>query len=202
MNRFGSSKRTWSTYPVIKLVALGLLFTALSQVRAAPPKSNVVHIVSDRLEAYQKKQQVIFIGHVVAQQGELTIRGDRMTIFYLEDKPAEAKDNDPGGRVQRIDVEGNVRITHKNTLATGQHAVYYSKEKKIVLTGKPRVKQNKNFIQGDKITHFLDSEKSIVEGGRSGPVEATIFSTASGGSVEGSSAAGVGESGTDRDTGG
>lgn len=202
MNSFGSKKRTWSTYPVVGLVMLGLLFTALFQVQAASPKSDVVHIVSDRLEAYQQKQQVIFIGHVVAKQGELTIRGDRMTIFYLEDKAAEAKDDDPGGRIQRIDVEGNVRITHKNTLATGKHAVYYSDENKFILTGKPRVQQNKNFIQGDKITHFLDSEKSIVEGGPSGPVEATIFSTASGGSVDRSSAAGVGESGTDRDTGG
>lgn len=181
---------------------LGLLFTALSQVQAAPPKRDAVHIVSDRLEAYQQKQQVIFIGHVVAKQGELTIRGDRMTIFYLENKPAGAKDDDPGGSLERIDVEGNVRITHKNILATGQHAVYYRSENKFVLTGKPRVQQNKNFIQGNKITHFLDSEKSIVEGGPSGPVEATIFSTRSGGSVDRSSAAGVGESGSDRDTGG
>lgn len=181
---------------------LGLLFTALFQVQAAPAKRDTIHIVSDRLEAYQQKQQVIFIGHVVAKQGELTIRGDRMTIFYLEDKPAEAKDDDLGGSVERIDVEGNVRITHKNTLATGQHAVYYRSENKFVLTGKPRVQQKENFIQGDKITHFLDSEKSIVEGGPSGPVEATIFSTASGGSVDRSSAAGDGESGTDGNTGG
>lgn len=181
---------------------LGLLFTALYQVQAAPPKRDAVHIVSDRLEAYQQKQQVIFIGHVVAKQGELTIQGDRMTIFYLENKPAGAKDDDPGGSLERIDVDGNVRITHKNILATGQHAVYYRSENKFVLTGKPRVQQNKNFIQGDKITHYLDSEKSIVEGGSSGPVEATIFSTRSGGSLDRSSAAGVGESGSDRDTGG
>lgn len=181
---------------------LGLVFAAIFQVQAATPKGDVVHIVSDRLEAYQDKQQVIFIGHVVAKQGELTIRGDRMSIFYLENGAAKVKGNDPGGRIKRIEVEGNVRIAHKGTLATGQHAVYYKTENKLILTGKPRVQQNKNFIQGDKITHFLNSDKSIVEGGPSGPVEATIFDTASGGSVDRSSGAEVGESKPDTDAGG
>ena len=165
MSNFDKKKWVWFTYPVVSVVLLWLLFGNFYSVQAASPKMDVVHIVSDRLEAYQQKQQVIFIGRVVAKQGELTIRGDRMTIFYVEDGPVEASGNDLGRNIQRIDVEGEVRISHKKTLATGRHAVYYSSENKLVLTGEPRVQQNKSFIQGDKITYFLDSEKSIVEGG-------------------------------------
>ena len=202
MSNFDKKKWIWFIYPSVNVVLLWLLFGSIYPVQAASPKRDAVHIVSDRLEAYQQKQQVIFIGRVVAKQGELTIRADRMTIFYLEDGPAEAGGNDPGRSIKQIDVEGDVRIIHKKTLATGRHAVYYGNENKLVLTGKPRVQQDKSFIQGDKITYFLDSEKSIVEGGPSGSVEATIFSSASGGSVDGSSAAGTEESGPDRDPGG
>ena len=199
MSNFVTKK--W-TYPVVSVVLFWLLFGSIYSIQAASSKRDVVHIVSDRLEAYQQKQQVIFIGRVVAKQGELTVRGDRMTIFYKEDGPAGVSGSDLGRSIQRIDVEGDVRIVHKKTLATGRHAVYYSSENKLVLTGEPRVQQNKSFIQGDKITYFLDSEKSIVEGGPSGSVEATIFSSASGGSVDGSSAAGTDKSEPDRDAGG
>jgi lipopolysaccharide export system protein LptA len=147
-------------------------------------ESDVVHIKSDRFEAYQIPRQLVFIGNVVATQGELTIRSERLTIVYLDKKNSEAADINLAGRIDRVEVDGNVRITQKEILATGEHAVYFDRENKVVLTGKPRVERGKDFIQGEKITLFLDSEKSVVEGGPSGPVEATIYSSTSGGVVD------------------
>jgi lipopolysaccharide export system protein LptA len=180
-----------------------LLFSWLIRAEAAPQtKDDVVRIVSDRLEAYEQQRQVIFIGNVVAKQGELTILGDRMTIFYLAVENPESSDEGLAAKIDRIMVEGSVRITQKNVVATGERAVYFSEENKVVLTGEPKVQQDKNFIQGDKITLFLDSEKSIVEGGPSGPVEATIYRSASGGPIDRASATGEGISGSGSDTGG
>ena len=188
---------------VVSLAMVVLLFSWLFRAEAAPQtKDDVVHIVSDRLEAYEQQRQVIFIGNVVAKQGELTILGDRMTIFYLEGENPESNDGGLGARIDKIMVEGSVRITQKNVVATGERAVYFDEENKVVLTGEPKVQQDKNFIQGDKITLFLDSEKSIVEGGPSGPVEATIYRSGSGGPVDRGSVTGEGKSGTGSDTGG
>ena len=187
---------------VVALAALGMLVGGLSQVRAAPQKNNVVRIVSDRLEAYQQQRQVIFIGHVVATQRDLTIRGDRMTIFYSEEDTNKKEGDEFSGRIDRIVVEGNVHITQKEIIATGDHAVYYRSENKVVLTGTPRVQRNKDFIKGASITLFLDSEKSIVEGGPSGPVEAAIYSSETGGSVDKGSVEGTGKSGADSGGGG
>lgn len=187
---------------VVTLAALGILIGGLCQVQAGPQETDVVRIVSDRLEAYQQQRQVIFIGHVVATQGDLTIRGDRMTIFYTEEEANKKEGEEFSGRIDRIVVEGNVRITQKDIVATGKHAVYYRSDNKVVLTGTPRVQREKDFIKGASITLFLDSEKSIVEGGPSGPVEATIYSSETGGSVDKGSAEGVGGSGADRDGGG
>ena len=203
MNKLVNKKWPGRIYLVVILAMLALLFSWLCRAEAAPPKkSDVVRIVSDRLEAYEQQRQVIFIGNVVAKQGELTILGDRMTIFYLEGENPESDDEGLAPKIDKIMVEGSVRITQKNVVATGERAVYFSAENKVVLTGEPKVHQDKNFIQGDKITLFLDSEKSIVEGGPSGPVEATIYRSASGGPVDRSSVTGEGKSGRGSDTGG
>jgi len=177
-------KWTWSIHSLIFLIVSWLLFGTLCLGQTRESESDFVHIVSDRLEAYQLKRQVVFIGNVVARQGELTIRGERMTIFYMDKKTPEATEGNLTGRIDRVEVDGNVRIAQNKILATGEHAVYFDRENKVVLTGQPRVERGKDFIQGDKITLFLDSEKSVVEGGPSGPVEATIYSSASGGIVD------------------
>ena len=203
MNTLVYNKWPGRIWLVVSLALVALLFSWLFRAEAAPQtKDDVVHIVSDRLEAYEQQRQVIFIGNVIAKQGELTILGDRMTIFYLEGENPESNDGGLGARIDKIMVEGSVRITQKNVVATGERAVYFDEENKVVLTGEPKVQQDKNFIQGDKITLFLDSEKSIVEGGPSGPVEATIYRSESGGPVDRSSVTGEGKSGSGRDTGG
>lgn len=192
----------WRHYPAVILLAAAFFSGGMKLGLAAAQKTDVVHIVSDRLEAHQRDRQVVFLGHVVATQGDLTIKGDRLTIFYMDKKATEATDKDLAAQVDRIVIEGNVRISQNNTVATGQHAVFYSSDNKVVLTGEPRVRRDKDVIQGTSITHFFDSDKSIVDGGPSGRVEATIFTTKPGGSFDRRGIEGAGDSHTDRDQGG
>ena len=185
MNDLVVNKCKRYTRQAIILAIIWLLLSGASHGQTAAPKDDApVHIVSDKLEAYQQQQKVIFIGNVVAKQGELTIRGDRMTIYYLEKGNPKPNEEGLAGKLDRIEVDGGVHITQKTIVATAEHVVYFDEENKIVLTGKPRVERGKDSIQGDKITLFLDSEKSVVEGGPSRPVEATIFSSTSGGSFD------------------
>ena len=168
----------------------------------APPVADVIRIKSDRLEAKQQERQVTFLGNVVATKGDLKIQGDRMTIYYLEGGTADGHNSDLAEKVDRAAVDGHVRILQNNTVVTARHAVYYLSENKIVFTGEPRVQRDSDFIQGSSITYFLDSEKSIVEGGPSGPVEATIQGAEAAASSKKSSGQREGRSGTDRDEGG
>jgi lipopolysaccharide export system protein LptA len=127
----------------------------------------------------------------------LTIKADRMTVFYLDKDGDQVDAGDLGARLDKIVIEGNVRISQKDSLATGRQAIYYRSDNKVVLTGEPRVQRGKDVIKGNSITVFIDSEKSIVEGGPSGPVEAIIFSPGGlGGSVDQDSVGGRANSGT------
>ena len=158
-----------------------------AQQKTTPPeKTESIHITSDQVEASQQQRQIVFSGHVVATQKDLVVRGDRMTVFYAEKPAGEKKSPDLGGPVERIVVEGNVQITQGDRVATAEVATYYRTENKVVLTGDPRVVRTRDSIQGDRITLFLDSEKSLVEGGPSGRVQATIYGTSLKGAADGS----------------
>ena len=160
---------------------------AQQQKPAEPDKAEPIHITSDQVEAFQQQHQVVFSGHVVATQKDIVVRGDKMTVFYVDKGPGDAKGSDlGGGSVDKIVVEGNVQITQGERVATGKVATYYRADNKVVLTGDPRVVRNQDSIQGDRITLFLDSEKSIVESGPSGRVQATIYSSGPKGAADGS----------------
>ena len=68
MNNLVVKKRKTYSHSVIVLAIMWLLFSGLSHGQAATPKDAPVHIISDRLEAYQQQQKVIFIGNVVARR--------------------------------------------------------------------------------------------------------------------------------------
>jgi lipopolysaccharide export system protein LptA len=60
----------------------------------------------------------------------------------------------------RIVVIGNVNIVHpaRKIEATAEHAVYYSKERKIVLTGNAKAVQDGNTLVGETLTVYIDSK--------------------------------------------
>lgn len=147
-----------------------------------------LNIASDRMDINQKERLIVFEGHVVAQQDDLTLTAQRMKVFTA----AEKQEKKAGGkgqegkekgvssppsmmeRIERIEVEGEVRISQQDKLATADKAVYYHGERKIVLLGNPIVTQGKDRVQGKLITLYLAQGRSVVEGGGDGPVKAIL----------------------------
>src|SRR3990170_4757040 len=46
-----------------------------------------------------------------------------------------------------------------------EKAVYNRETRLVVLTGNPQVEQDCDVVKGDRITIFLDEDKSLIEGG-------------------------------------
>lgn len=135
-------------------------------------------IASDRMEVNQKDRTILFEGHVVVQQDDLTITGKKLRVYGVSDQKQSAGSSQTDGamvdRIDRIEVEGDVKISQKDRIATSEKAVYYHQEQKIVLSGKPVVAQGEDRIQGRLITLYLEQGRSVVEGGEQSPVQATI----------------------------
>jgi lipopolysaccharide export system protein LptA len=149
---------------------------AKSNTAASPDKifksDSPLHIGSDRMEVSQNDKTITFEGHVVVQQDDLTITGKRMKVFAAgADKKAQ-----PGmmDKIDRIEVEGDVKISQRDKVATSDKAVYYHQEQKIVLIGSPSVSQGKDMVQGRLITLYVAQGRSVVEGGQENPVQAIL----------------------------
>lgn len=123
-----------------------------------------VEVTADRLEADDQAGQLVFSGHAVAVQDDVTIHGDRLIVKYAGEK----RD------IQQVIAEGGVRIVQGTRVATGDRAVLYHSEERIVLTGSPKVSDGDSFVQGQEITIHLHDKRSVVTGGSGGRVNAVF----------------------------
>ena len=162
--------------PIIRLLVLTAFIACLASPALAqkgPELSDEpINIVSDTLEVDNKAQVAKFIGKVKAVQGDLIITSDRLEVYYereAEDaKKGEKKHGggvmDQGGKVRQVVALGHVKIVQKDRVAVGQKATYWAGGRKILLEGKATVWRGKNTVSGEKITVFLDENRSVVHG--------------------------------------
>lgn len=134
-----------------------------------------LHIASDRMEVRQRDRTIVFQGHVVVRQDDLTITGNQLKVTAARVDPSIRNDQSAiVDKIDRIEVEGGVKITQREKQATADKAVYYHQEQKIVLLGNPVVSQGLDKVQGRLITLYIAEGKSVVEGGEQTPVQALL----------------------------
>jgi len=151
--------------------------SASLEKQAKEGASQPIVINSKTLEADNKKKTVTFKADVKAQMENFTVYCNKMVVFY-EDAPEKNEKKGPGEgtRIDKIVATGDVKIVRaEGGIATGQKAVYYQLDEKLVLTGKPVVKQKNNFVEGDRTTLFLKEDRSVVESLKDKKVRAVIF---------------------------
>ena len=150
---------------ILNLLLAVVLFVPVS-ISAAPVDATQnrgpIHVTSDRLEADDEAQIVIFSGNAVATQDDVTIHADRLTIKYTGEKR----------EITQVIADGQVRIVQQEKLATGEKAVYYNQEERVVMTGSPKVTEGDNSVEGQEITLYLNEKRSVVSGGEGGRVKA------------------------------
>jgi lipopolysaccharide export system protein LptA len=171
------------------IACLGLVIAAFWQpadVHGAgdtKPKPRVareepIQIVSDRLDAYNEKRMVVFSGNAVATQGGRTIRSDRLTLYYKEEKRSNGRqsgETEGMGGMDRVEANGHVTITEGDRIVTGETALFEQEAQKITVTGGAVLREGTNVIRGDRIFVFLNENRGVVEGAENKRVTATIY---------------------------
>ncbi len=125
-----------------------------------------IHITSDRLDAYDDKALVVFSGNVVATQDDAVIHGDKLYLYYEKKDSDDSAPSDvtmSGGKIQRIELQGNVDMKKGERTVTGDKAVFRNADQTVVVTGNAVMREGNNVITGDKVTVFLNENRGIVE---------------------------------------
>ena len=127
-----------------------------------------ISINSDSLEVYQQENKATFIGHVVAVQGEVHLKADKMTVHYRQQSGGSKKSDSSGsqGAIDRIEVEGNVFMSTPEETASGDHGVYLVSDKNIDLKDNVVLTRGKNVLKGDHLVYNMETGKSVVSSGK------------------------------------
>ena len=134
---------------------------------ASAKKSGVgkedIAVDADQLEVIQNENKAIFTGKVVAKQGEMTLRSDKMIIYYANKEQQQA--NSPMGALEKIEVIGDVHMTTKTESADGERGVYDALREKIFLYGNVVLRKENNVLTGEALQYDMVTGSSILTGG-------------------------------------
>ncbi len=147
------------------IVVLVTLMFSCPVLAAAPHQQVPIQVESDHMVSTQKDESVFFSGRVVAKQGDITIHADELTVYYVSHSGGKGGSAKETKEIGRMFAKGNVKISQKDWLATGDSAEYFDVERKVVIIGHTKVWQDNNMVTGERFVLFLDEGKSFVEHG-------------------------------------
>ncbi|PIT06172.1 organic solvent tolerance protein OstA [Bradyrhizobium nitroreducens] len=148
-----------------------------------------IQIEAAALEMHDKKKEATFSGNVKVIQGDTTMTSKTLVVFYESgggDKPAtpqpaakgtkeatkgapmQSAQPGPGGSssIKRLEAHGNVVVTQKDQVVTGETAVFDTKTNLITMlggSGPVVLTQCKNVMRGDRLKVDMTTGVSRVE---------------------------------------
>ncbi|MGZ3605367.1 MAG: LptA/OstA family protein, partial [Thermodesulfobacteriota bacterium] len=107
---------------------------------------------------------VVFKGNVVAKQEDTTLWANTLTILYDQNTK----------KIKEIIAVGNVKVVQLEKRATSQKATFDQDKNKVVLDGDAVAREGANVIRGERITYYVEEERSVVEPVKGGRVNTSI----------------------------
>jgi lipopolysaccharide export system protein LptA len=161
-----------------------------------------IQIEAAELEMRDKKNEATFSGNVKVVQGDTTMTSKTLVVFYDSSAPAAAAPTaatkakaakaapmqsatpGPGGSssIKRLEASGNVVVTQKDQVVTGDTAIFDTKTNLITMLGGIVLTQGKNVLRGDRLLVDMTTGVSRVESD-SGRVQGLFQSSGQGGSL-------------------
>jgi lipopolysaccharide export system protein LptA len=145
-----------------------------------------IQIEAAALEMRDKKKEATFSGNVKVVQGDTTMTSKTLVVFYesnsgqgtpppsnakgTKSAPMQSAQPGPGGSssIKRLEAKGNVVVTQKDQVVTGETAIFDTKANLITMLGGVVLTQCKNVLRGDRLLVDMTTGVSRVEsdGGR------------------------------------
>ena len=169
-----------------------------------------IQIEAAALEMRDKKKEATFSGNVKVVQGDTTMTSKILVVFY-EDKstqtpapaaagtkaasakgtaPMQSATPGPGGAssIKRLEAKGNVVVTQKDQVVTGETAIFDTKTNLITMLGggggQVVLTQCQNVLRGDRLLVDMTTGVSRVESD-SGKVQGLFIQSQGGPSGKG-----------------
>ena len=168
------------------IITLVLFFTSSFAVESfaanSPAISNKyksggpIEITSDSLEVLQQNHKAIFTGHVVAVQGDVKIKSEKMTVFYKSTESGKTAKPEKTitsavsekNSIEKIVVENNVFLSTPEETASGARGLYDVVNHKIFLNDNVVLTRDENVLKGDRLVYDFTTGKSELNSSQGG----------------------------------
>jgi len=131
---------------------------------AAASTNEPTVVTSQRLSVDYAHNTGTFEGNVLAVDPRITVRADKMTVFFASTNAVTDVNTNATRTVDMIIAESGVVITTpENKKANSDHAVYTAVDGKVVLTGHPQVQSPDGTVTGTRIIFWRGQDKMDVE---------------------------------------
>jgi lipopolysaccharide export system protein LptA len=151
-----------------------------------------IQIEAASLEMRDKKKEATFSGNVKVVQGDTTMTSKVLVVFYESASapgvgnakaaaktapPIQSATPGPGGssQIRRLEARGNVVVTQKDQVVTGQTAVFDTKTNLITMLGGVVLTHCKNVMRGDRLLVDMTTGVSRVESDGGKGVQALLI---------------------------
>ncbi|MEW6324019.1 MAG: LptA/OstA family protein [Nitrospirota bacterium] len=135
----------------------------LVQPLAAP--AGPMTITSDRMMIHEAEQRATFEGRVMVQQGDLTVRADRLDV-WVNGSAASLGPAYGSGNITSIKASGHVEVVHQDRRARADEATYDQAKQQIELVGNLTGMEGGYQIAGTRMVIYLQERRSVIEGSR------------------------------------
>ncbi|MDQ6983920.1 MAG: LptA/OstA family protein [Ghiorsea sp.] len=124
---------------------------------------------ADRFVLVQDKQQVDFFGHVVIQREGMTLKADKVRVWYQEDEESGKK------VLKQVEAIGHVDIDTGDSKGQSQYALFTASSNILVMKGDAFMVSQQGRVEGEHITYHTLTKNTKVVGGDSGKQVRFIF---------------------------
>ena len=138
----------------MKKISIIILFSLL-HLNLHPEVRNPIEILADSMEWNKQLGQAIAIGNAKAIQGQTTLKANKIIAVLNKDNSQQ---------ITELQASGNVVFLKDKQLATGDKAIYYLNQDKVIITGNVELKRDGNIIKGEKLIIDFLTGLSKMEG--------------------------------------
>jgi len=157
------------------LVFLGAFTCVLAQ--AAQPSSTFSHhdsnapvdVIAGQLQVQSRADRAVFVGDVIARQGDMILKTPRLTVAYATVGSFE---------INRLDASGGVVISDPSGEASADLGIYDLDRRLITLIGNVHLKRGQSEASGSRLVIDVTTGNAYMSGAARAPIGGTRQVTA------------------------
>jgi lipopolysaccharide transport protein LptA len=115
---------------------------------------------ADRFELMQELQRADFFGHVIIKRDDMMLKGDKVRVWYEEDKKTGKK------VLKKAEATGDVLIDTDDSKGASDYALFTTDSDMLIMKGNATMTSKQGTVSGEHIAYNVVTKDTKVMGSK------------------------------------